>query len=565
MSWLTDIKDKLRCLSSRVNAAESLYAAIGSVPSLRESVAELKASSVTGTPNGFLVETKGYYTKGDGGNGVYYYDSSSVLADNGGTVLAPTVGSGRWIAVVKGPLNLRQFGARGNGTTNDSAAVQAALTAALAARTTVIAPAGAYLLNTTVDVGSSGIIGVGPLTTDFVLTQVGTTFVAGTNDMLVMKASSGARLASFCIAGVDKALWGLKISGARPSMQDVEISRCKEYALVCDQTQNGTFINVCTRFSLVGLALANGARNNVFTNYTSETNSTYFSGVFANSALIHLLINTANPNGFGLSNTVVTYGNDRNHFFGGIIERSALGIKVVNPAAITSSFANAGSTSFYGTEITATKILDTSATFVGRVNFNNAVLIGGTATQPMGSGTNGFVSFEGWAELFGAAEVAARGFTQATNITKLARVRTNELAVSPTYPSEYSYDTPSPPSFNATTKKFSVTGGSNAWSGLSISMGGAFANGNFNAIPIPTTAQRPLMQATFQISNVVGGSGSIALYALCYGTPFRRFQANYAAGQYTVLIPCLGNESGVIFGRNDVTSFDVSNVVVELI
>jgi len=87
----------------------------------------LKAAIVAGLVDGAQASVAGYYAVGDGGGGDFWFDGDSVVADNGGTVIAPTSGSGRWLRVVEGSVSLKWFGARGNGSTNDTAAVQAAI------------------------------------------------------------------------------------------------------------------------------------------------------------------------------------------------------------------------------------------------------------------------------------------------------------------------------------------------------------------------------------------------------------------------------------------------------
>jgi hypothetical protein len=60
-------------------------------------IASLKAISVMSVANGQQVYVSGYATPGDGGQGLFSYNTSSVAADNGGTIIAPISGTGRWL------------------------------------------------------------------------------------------------------------------------------------------------------------------------------------------------------------------------------------------------------------------------------------------------------------------------------------------------------------------------------------------------------------------------------------------------------------------------------------
>jgi hypothetical protein len=79
-------------------------------------VAALKALTVSSLLTGTTTVVTGYYAAGDGGGGTYIYDSGSSATDNGGTIIQPTAGSGRWLLQHDGEVSLKQFGARGNGT-----------------------------------------------------------------------------------------------------------------------------------------------------------------------------------------------------------------------------------------------------------------------------------------------------------------------------------------------------------------------------------------------------------------------------------------------------------------
>jgi hypothetical protein len=71
-------------------------------------------TDLTGMANGAVAQVLGYYAAGDGGGGLFRYDSASDSASgatvNGGTILAPGVGSGRWLRVMEGQLWAEFFG-----------------------------------------------------------------------------------------------------------------------------------------------------------------------------------------------------------------------------------------------------------------------------------------------------------------------------------------------------------------------------------------------------------------------------------------------------------------------
>ena len=93
-----------------------------------------------------LVYVSSRTTDNDGGEGWWRFDAGSSATANGGTILAPDVGPGRWIRQYSDEVNVRWFGALGDGNTNDTAAFAAAGAVAAAARHVLFVPGATYVL-----------------------------------------------------------------------------------------------------------------------------------------------------------------------------------------------------------------------------------------------------------------------------------------------------------------------------------------------------------------------------------------------------------------------------------
>jgi hypothetical protein len=106
---------------------------------------------------GTVVIAKGCLTPGDGGGGVFFWDTSGT--DDGGTIIVPNANVGApgtggcWKRVTgagrNGALNIRWFGAGGDGSNDDSAAIQFALDAVKNAGGAVYIPPGSHLIKST--------------------------------------------------------------------------------------------------------------------------------------------------------------------------------------------------------------------------------------------------------------------------------------------------------------------------------------------------------------------------------------------------------------------------------
>lgn len=111
--------------------ASGALMALGGMPVLN-SIASLQALPPAGNASAFVT---GYYTGGDGGGGSYSYNASTPQGSaNGGSIIAAEGGIGCWVLDRQSAfLSIKQFGAKVDGLTDDTAAINAADAAATSA------------------------------------------------------------------------------------------------------------------------------------------------------------------------------------------------------------------------------------------------------------------------------------------------------------------------------------------------------------------------------------------------------------------------------------------------
>jgi len=110
-------------------------------------VAELRARPTFLLRHGTVVKTLGFHAPRDQGGGEFYWSSTATNTDNSGIIIRPDSVSasspGRWLRILtSGKINLRWFGAKGDGVTLDDVAIDAWLRYALSGRV-----AGSYVGN----------------------------------------------------------------------------------------------------------------------------------------------------------------------------------------------------------------------------------------------------------------------------------------------------------------------------------------------------------------------------------------------------------------------------------
>lgn len=141
----------------------------GVLPSESTAVGVVTVDAITavnatalGLVDGDVVVARGRSAAGDGGGGTFRYSAASTQTVDGGLVFQPTAGSGRlfregWTVLgFNGKLNVRWFGALGNGSADDYPACNSALLAAIEfGGGTVYFPQGDFPLSATLTQGNA--------------------------------------------------------------------------------------------------------------------------------------------------------------------------------------------------------------------------------------------------------------------------------------------------------------------------------------------------------------------------------------------------------------------------
>lgn len=101
-------------------------------------------TGLVGTVDKASITCDGRTVRGDGGGGQFVWDAASTTAVDNATVFGSSP-AGRWKRVYSGALDVRWFGAAGDGSTNDTTALQAAV-GALTDGSSLYFPPGEYYL-----------------------------------------------------------------------------------------------------------------------------------------------------------------------------------------------------------------------------------------------------------------------------------------------------------------------------------------------------------------------------------------------------------------------------------
>lgn len=208
-----------------------------------DNVASLR--STQGSKAGTIAILGGYWDRGDGGGGLFYWDHTLVPADdNGGTVIAYCTGTeGGWVRLYSGPINVKWFGAKGDDD-DDSTAIRDALAAVPTDGAEIFFPPGTYVvaldetLGYVLNLPSSNITirGSGRVTTIIKLKDLQTKFAriftaTGKSDIVIRDLT------------IDGNKDGQKLEVCQPPDDPDDPDDPNENA--CEQ-QHAIFLNACT-------------------------------------------------------------------------------------------------------------------------------------------------------------------------------------------------------------------------------------------------------------------------------------------------------------------------------
>lgn len=107
------------------------------------------------TEKSAIVILKGYYEAGDGGGGTFYYDEGAELEADGGVVIKNDKAEGCFVRdCEENYVNVKWFGAKGDGKNDDTTAIQAAINSLPENGGTVSLPGGKYAITSSLVIGN---------------------------------------------------------------------------------------------------------------------------------------------------------------------------------------------------------------------------------------------------------------------------------------------------------------------------------------------------------------------------------------------------------------------------
>lgn len=212
------------------------------------SISALRALNKSKNNQAFVT---GYYAAGDGGGGAYYYDSADTSsADNNGSIIVAADG-GRWKLADNDFISVKQFGAKGDGSANDTAAIAAADAWARLKGIQLYFPGSVYMVSQLVV--NTGAYWLGDDRSNTTIKQI-----IGSNTDLIYGANSNANWGAATPAGIvngyilknltfdgnynsgsgNTSGSGLVVYGSRPILENIHIKNVAEHGMRTEYTDS---------------------------------------------------------------------------------------------------------------------------------------------------------------------------------------------------------------------------------------------------------------------------------------------------------------------------------------
>ena len=115
-----------------------------------KTMADLVALPIPTVNNRLTALVTGRLTENDGFGGTFYYQAGNTSFTNLGTIFKPAATSGRWVRQEQSPISLKWFGAVGDGSTDDTAAVASCVSFAMQRNSHVYVSGGTYKITDTI-------------------------------------------------------------------------------------------------------------------------------------------------------------------------------------------------------------------------------------------------------------------------------------------------------------------------------------------------------------------------------------------------------------------------------
>ena len=197
-----------------------------------DTIAALRAR--IGTASGQTIKPEGYYVIGDTNIPTYYWATGAApgtYTDNGGSIIVPTGGDGSeaWTSAPSGPIDVRTFGAKCDGVTDDSSKI---LSITAIPNSVVELPAGktCYTGTTTIAIRSGQEFFGHGKGSSFIKSDaaiaVATADADGDYDVTTKASGAYINLHDFSILADATNAIGLRVAGASYStVRDIDVSR----------------------------------------------------------------------------------------------------------------------------------------------------------------------------------------------------------------------------------------------------------------------------------------------------------------------------------------------------